>query len=85
MQAVPDETYETEWAAAVEEGDGNAGTQPDMLLVNAVQHDHPHDHPDRVRLVEMLLQRGVPLEKDVVGTWQTALHFAVCQGDTEVG
>jgi hypothetical protein len=54
---------------------------PDMLLVNAVRHDHP----DRARLVEMLLQRGVPLEKEWPRTGQTALHIAVNQADAQVG
>jgi hypothetical protein len=52
-----------------------------MLLLNAVQID---DLPHNARLVEMLLQRKVPLEEVWEQTGETALSMAVTYDDVEV-
>jgi hypothetical protein len=52
-----------------------------MLLLNAVQIDDP---PHNARLVEMLLQRNVPLEEIWEQTGETALSMAVTYDDVEV-
>jgi hypothetical protein len=57
-QVVPSDDHHKYWVAYADPAEIKPELHPDMLLVNAVARDHP----DRTRLVEMLLQRGVPLE-----------------------
>jgi ankyrin repeat protein len=52
-----------------------------MLLLNAVEGSEP---PQDTRLVELLLQRGAPLE-EVDDDGDTALLLAVMRNDLEVG
>jgi hypothetical protein len=53
---------------------------PNMLLINAVGRRHPARH----RLIDMLLQRWVPLETVCETTGETALITAVGMNDVEV-
>jgi hypothetical protein len=79
-QAKPSTSYLEDYYKHVHEDDLDPCQTPDMLLLNAVQHDHP----DRVRLVKMLLRRRVPLQELWPDTGETALHMAVQSGDAQV-
>ncbi|KAF6261819.1 ankyrin repeat-containing domain protein [Scenedesmus sp. NREL 46B-D3] len=78
-EVLPGPRYFTALSEAEEEP--AAALHPKMLLLNAVQIDDP---PDNARLVEMLLQRSVPLEEVWERSGETALGMAVSYDDVEM-
>jgi hypothetical protein len=79
LQVLPGPSYFKAYANAEEEPAYNL--LPKMLLLNAVQIDHP---PVNARLVELLLQCQVPLEEVWPQSGETALGMAVSYDDAEV-
>jgi hypothetical protein len=78
LQVLPGDSY---FAAKGSAAEDDPDLSPEMLLVNAMQHEGP----DRARLVEMLLQRGPPpLEATSSKLGETALSAAAWLGDAEV-
>lgn len=79
LQVLPGDSY---WEA-FDNADENppANLHPRNLLLNAVQIDHASVN---ARLVEALLQRGMPLEEVWQQSGETALLMAVAYDDIEV-
>ncbi|KAF6261824.1 ankyrin repeat-containing domain protein [Scenedesmus sp. NREL 46B-D3] len=53
---------------------------PEMILLTTLRNEHPV----KARVVQLLLQRGAPLEEVWEPTGETALSMAVAAGDVEV-
>lgn len=79
-QALPSEDCTQHWLAHAARSEMQAELHPSLLLVNAVQWNHP----EQAALVKALLDRKVPLEAVCPESGQTALHMAACQADAQV-
>jgi hypothetical protein len=79
LQVLPGPSYFKAYSDAAEEPPSHL--LPKMLLLNAVQCEEP---PHNARLVELLLQRNVPLEEIWEQTGETALSMAVSYDDVAV-